>query len=64
MSEKNIDFGELIRKMNDAPRYGKNGPHRLTILGGQFTPERLAAFLAGLARAVGSNALAHLGAHQ
>lgn len=46
MNEKNLDFGELIQKMNAAPRYGKAGPNRLAILGGQFGPERLAAFLA------------------
>lgn len=46
MNEKHLDFGELIKKMNDAPRYGKTGPNRLTILGGQFGPERLTAFLA------------------
>lgn len=46
MSEQSVDFGNLIKKMHDAPRYGKGGPNRLTILGGQFGPERLAAFLA------------------
>lgn len=46
MNEKNLNFGELIKKMNDAPRYSKDGPNRLTILGGQFEPKRLAAFLA------------------
>jgi hypothetical protein len=46
MSENNIDFSELIKKMDAAPRYGRNGPNRLTILGGQFKPERRTAFLA------------------
>ena len=46
MSEQSVDFGDLIKKMHDAPRYGKSGPNRLTILGGQFEPGRLAAFLA------------------
>ena len=43
---------------------GKDGPNRLTILGGQFGPERLGGLPGGLAQALGSDALAHLGAHQ
>jgi hypothetical protein len=46
MSEKSRDFGELLKQMNEAPRYGKDGPNRLTILGGQFDSKRLEAFLA------------------
>lgn len=45
MSEQSIGFSDLIKKVQDAPRYGKDGPNRLTILGGQFAPGRLVAFL-------------------
>ncbi len=45
MNKLNVEFDSLIGKMNAAPRYGKDGPNRLTILGGQFQPERFTVFL-------------------
>jgi hypothetical protein len=45
MSEQGVNFADLIAAMDDAPRYGKVGSNRLTILGGEFAAGRLGDFL-------------------